>query len=301
MNHHDGVQVPPAAANVSFARALIRRAAHRAPPDLVQRLEEEWLADLAARPGPLSRLRFALGCHWAARTIALEFGAPARIASTRIATATASGPAVVAGRPAAPSGPPRTIFFIAIVGLHVALAYALIHAFLPRVGVNVPTLVGGFLDPPVEPTTPPLPVPGPSLAQLPKVTLTPPIVTLNLPADPERVISVTQSSVPTAQTVARPVRRVAGGLGAGFPNAEDFYPENYRRLGKEGAVTVRVCVDAAGRLTAGPLVAQTSGDALFDASALELARAGSGRYRAATEDGAAVGSCYPFRVRFRMR
>jgi hypothetical protein len=43
---------------------LVHRAASAAPPALVARLEEEWLADLATRPSVFSRLRFALGCCW---------------------------------------------------------------------------------------------------------------------------------------------------------------------------------------------------------------------------------------------
>src|SRR5436305_1066632 len=40
-----------------------------------QRLEEEWLADLAARRGQVSRLRLAIGCCWATRVIAYEHSA----------------------------------------------------------------------------------------------------------------------------------------------------------------------------------------------------------------------------------
>ena len=55
-----------------FAQRLIRLAARGAPPSLTERLEEEWLADLATRPSVLSRLRFAIGCCWATRVIAHE-------------------------------------------------------------------------------------------------------------------------------------------------------------------------------------------------------------------------------------
>jgi len=51
------------------APRMIRQAARTAPADLSDRLEEEWLADSLQRPGPLSRLRFALGCYWAAAVI----------------------------------------------------------------------------------------------------------------------------------------------------------------------------------------------------------------------------------------
>jgi hypothetical protein len=60
-----------------IAHGLIRSAARRAPEALSERLVEEWLADLSAQSGSISRLRFALGCCWASRVIAQEHAAPA--------------------------------------------------------------------------------------------------------------------------------------------------------------------------------------------------------------------------------
>jgi hypothetical protein len=45
---------------------VVQRAANLAPEAICHRLEEEWLADLSAQANPLLRLRFALGCCWAA-------------------------------------------------------------------------------------------------------------------------------------------------------------------------------------------------------------------------------------------
>jgi len=59
----------------SLAGMLIRHGARYAPSELAGRLEEEWLADLAAHP-PFTRLWFALGCCWAALVIAHEHGVP---------------------------------------------------------------------------------------------------------------------------------------------------------------------------------------------------------------------------------
>ena len=44
-----------------------------------------------------------------------------------------------------------------------------------------------------------------------------------------------------------------------------------------------------------------TGSARLDEGALKLARAGSGHYRATTEDGRPVNSCYPFRIRFQIK
>lgn len=53
---------------------LVRRAACNTPQFLCERLEEEWLADLAQRRGRMSQLRFALGCYWAATVISHDLG-----------------------------------------------------------------------------------------------------------------------------------------------------------------------------------------------------------------------------------
>ena len=98
-----------------------------------------------------------------------------------------------------------------------------------------------------------------------------------------------------------PVNRVLGGPGAGFPNTDDFYPESARRIGERGISTVNVCVDGAGRLIGKPTIARSSGSARLDEGALKLATAGSGHYRATTEDGRPVSACYPYRVRFQLK
>jgi biopolymer transport protein ExbD len=54
----------------TIARRVIEHAARRAPAALSQRLREEWLAALAEYRGPMARLKFALGCWWAANLIA---------------------------------------------------------------------------------------------------------------------------------------------------------------------------------------------------------------------------------------
>jgi TonB family protein len=97
------------------------------------------------------------------------------------------------------------------------------------------------------------------------------------------------------------VIRVQGGPGSGFPNTDDYYPSIAKRLEEQGVTTVGVCVGADGRLTSVPTIAQTSGSSRLDDGALLLAKAGSGHYRAATEDGRPVNSCYSFRVRFALR
>jgi len=72
----------------SIARRVIERAAHRAPPTLAERLQEEWLADLSEHHGRIARLRLALGCYWAAFLIRHD-DCPA--SSTPVMTSAAAG------------------------------------------------------------------------------------------------------------------------------------------------------------------------------------------------------------------
>ena len=91
------------------------------------------------------------------------------------------------------------------------------------------------------------------------------------------------------------------GPGAGFPNTDDYYPAAAIRAEEQGGIIMQVCVDTKGRLTAAPTTLQGTGIGRLDEAALKLARAGSGHYRATTEDGRAIESCYPLRVRFQLR
>jgi TonB family protein len=97
------------------------------------------------------------------------------------------------------------------------------------------------------------------------------------------------------------INRVLGGPGRGFPNTDDYYPSVARRMGERGVVAVSVCVDAKGRLTADPTLAQSSGSASLDEGGLKLAKAGSGHYRPTTEDGVPVSSCYVYRIRYDLK
>jgi TonB family protein len=97
------------------------------------------------------------------------------------------------------------------------------------------------------------------------------------------------------------INRVQGGPGIGFPSAHDFYPASAIRRGEQGIATVSACVDGTGRLTSNPTIVQSTGSSRLDEGALTLAIAGSGHYRATTENGKPVNSCYAFRIRFDLR
>jgi TonB family protein len=282
-----------------IARNLIRHAAHTAPPALSERLEEEWLADLTARSGALSQLRFALGCCWATTVITHEFGAPVRAA----AAAAVNKTIVVHHAGFGPSFSRRTTVILLIVGLHVLAICVLATGIMaPQVFKASPPRIDVSFLPRPAPPIPPTPV-HPTFAHF-RVDLP----TLQGPEIPTEQTATTQDQVteappvrPAGPSLPRPVHRVVGGPGARFPNTDEFYPEASRRLGEKGITTINVCVDGTGRLMAKPTIDQSSGSATLDEGALRLATAGSGHYRATTEDGRPVSACYPFRVRFQLR
>lgn len=313
MNQHDRSSRPPPVRSSApgqgwfdgIARNLILSAARRAPSALSERLQEEWLADLIARSGPLSQLGFALGCRWATTVIAHEFGAPVQAAAAAVVNkTTVVHQATVQHVGFGPSFSRRTTVILLIVGLHVLMIYVLATAIVaPRVlRTSPPPRIEFSLLPRPEPPVPPTPV-DPTLKNFRFDLPMPPgpMIPTEHPDATARPITPGPQIQPADPPLPRPLNRVLGGPGAGFPNTDDFYPEAARRIGEKGITTVNVCVDGAGWLIGKPTIAQSSGSARLDEGALKLAHAGSGHYRATTEDGRPVSACYPYRVRFQLK
>jgi len=280
---------------------LIHHAARRAPDSLSSRLEEEWLADLASRSSPWSRLRFAMGCCWASLVIVSEWprsGVPAASsAGARGFIALADGPW---GYFSKRSG---TLFLVA--GLHAALFYGLITTLSHTQRSPTPPDLQVLKPVPPE-TLPKLPLDlnfKPGVIDVPKLV---PEAPPKIDFEKELTTRVVDAQGPQVQQLPpevppHVVQRVAGGTGAGFPDTADFYPTLSLRLEEEGLSTVQVCVDPKGKLLADPTVVTSSGKARLDEAALRLARAGSGHYRSTTEDGRPVSSCYPLGIRFQLK
>jgi TonB family protein len=281
-----------------LVHGLIHHAARRAPDLLSERLEEEWLADLAERCGRISRLRFAVGCCWATSVIAHDHGAAALPATSSpvghalLGYAHADYPRLFSR---------RTITFLLVAGLHAAVLYGLAIGLTSKYVkvLSTPPFVARVLERPRSDLPPP-PQPQVShtrievpISEMPQVESEPGDGVEPTPQEPQR--SELSASVPT------PVKRVQGKPDAGFPSADDFYPPAAIRMGEKGSATVRACVDAKGRLISEPTIVESTGSPRLDEGALKLAKAGSGHYRATTEDGRPVNSCYPFRIRFELR
>jgi len=284
-----------------IARSLVQHAARRAPASLAERLEEEWLADFAERRGQLARLRFGVGCVWATNVIAHEYLEP------KVAAATAGGGTVATSNHQGPdfsflSG--RTLAVLGIIGLHGLIVYAFATGLVQKVVVMIEPPVTVIPDVPRTVDHPPPLPPVTDLHPVHPVIPDPDLPPIDIEKVGTFVIPVVQGPPDGGTAVVPqppPVKRVQGGPGKGFPNTDDFYPAYEIRNATTGTATVSVCTDEKGRLTADPTLAKTSGSAGLDQGALRLAKAASGHYRATTEDGRAVSSCYPFLVTFSIR
>ncbi|HEX4376222.1 MAG TPA: energy transducer TonB [Steroidobacteraceae bacterium] len=281
-----------------FAARVIRHTARRAPHPLNERLEEEWLADLAERRGHWQRMGLTLGCLWATRIIAAErvaaASAPAVIAAHGSTESLTSGPSPLSR---------RTIVLLMIVSIHALLLYGLISGLATRVAraIITPTTVEIIHQQKIERRAVDPLVPHPDMGHTRIDTLKFDPMHFDDVAEPA-IIPPGESGATTIVTVDPPppppaVRRI-GGPGPRFPATEDFYPAASRRAAEQGMSTVRVCVDAAGKLTGDPRIAQSSGVGRLDEGALRLARAGSGYYRSTLVNGHPIADCYPVRVHF---
>jgi len=263
---------------------------------LSERLEEEWLADLAERRGGLSRLWFAVGCCWATSVIAREHGVAALAA-----TSSPLGHGYLSAD-GSPLFSRRTVTFLLVAGLHAALLYGLVTGLSSQFNkVNTGPLEAREIKTPPRREVLPLPPPQVSSARI-EVPI--PEAMPRIESDPTDAVQGTRQETQRLELpapVAAVVNRVQGGPGSGFPSTDDFYPSIAIHMGEKGVATVRACVDGQGRLTSEPTIIQSTGSSRLDEGALRLAKAGSGHYRATTEDGRPVNSCYPFRIRFDLR
>jgi protein TonB len=194
----------------------------------------------------------------------------------------------------------RGAVLVTIIALHVFLLYALATGLARRaIEVLAPPIQTTIVEETKKEEAPP--PPPPPQFERPPVELPPPDVTINMPVE-ESTTAIRVVNTPVVKAapvaVARPGTSVM--FGKGFPNSDDFYPDASRRLEEQGTVTVHVCVGPDGKLTEEPTVAKGT-SARLDAGAIRLAKAGSGKYIAATEEGKPISKCINFNVKFQLR
>jgi protein TonB len=196
----------------------------------------------------------------------------------------------------------RAIVLVGIVVFHVLLGWVFASG-LARQAIQViaPPIQTDIIEEiEVQDTPPP---PPPPEFERPPVEVPPPEVTIDIPVDTQTstaITDVTDRPVPMAPPPPPPPKAVKKPtLGKNFPASEDYYPAASKRLGEEGAPTVKVCVGPNGKLTEEPSIATTSGSARLDEGAIKLAKAG--RYVAGSVDGQPSTDCLNFRVKFELK
>jgi len=197
----------------------------------------------------------------------------------------------------------RSAVLAVIIALHVFIGWALATGLARKaIEVLAPPIQTDIVQE-VEKKSEPPPPPPPEF-QKPPVEVPPPDVTIDMPVETTQttaITNVTTRHVEAPPPVAKAVTRTPVGPGKGFPATEDYYPQASRRLEEQGVVVVNVCVDPSGKLSQEPSIDKTSGSPRLDEGGIKLAKAGSGRYKPATEDGKAVPGCGKFAIRFQLR
>ena len=193
----------------------------------------------------------------------------------------------------------RGIVLVAIIGLHVFIAWAIATGLARRaLEVIAPPIQTDIVEE-VKTEKEPPPPPPPEFEK-PPVEVPPPDVTIDMPVEAPATTAITAVAA-TPHAPAPPVHvgsHKAPTVAKNFPASEEYYPAASKRLNEEGAPTVHVCVGANSKLTAAPTIAQSSGSPRLDEGALNLAKAG--RYIAGMDDGKPIDACFDFRIKFQM-
>ena len=196
----------------------------------------------------------------------------------------------------------RSAVLAAIIALHVFILWALATGLARKaIEVLAPPIQTDIVQEEKNKAEPPPPPPPEMRKEV--VEVPPPDINIAMPeAGPSTTAITARVEQPKAAApVARAaVAATAVGLGKGFPNVDDYYPDASRRLGEEGLTVVDNCVGPDGKLTEAPKVGKSSGHERLDQAAVKVAQVGSGRFKPATEDGKPVSKCTQLPIRFKL-
>jgi protein TonB len=196
----------------------------------------------------------------------------------------------------------RTAVFALIIALHLFILWAFATGLARKaIEVLAPPIQTDIVEEEKQKNEPPPPPPPEMKKQV--VEVPPPDINIAMPEVGPQTNAITarvaeKAPAPVAKAA---VAATAVGLGKGFPNVDDYYPDASRRLGEEGLTVVDVCVGPDGKLTEPPKVNKSSGHERLDQAAVKVATVGSGRFKPATEEGKPVTKCTQLPIRFKLR
>jgi protein TonB len=194
----------------------------------------------------------------------------------------------------------RAIAFMAVISVHVLAIYALWIDLADSSVRPEPTILQIEVIPTDrrrEPLPPP-PAPPLNLNQSVVIQVAPPEAEIAPAADPPppeiqtaRIeltppASATPESAPHATVKPKPLH---------VPSGWERYPAESVGARETGAVTITICISAAG-MPDSVRVTQSSGFSRLDQAAVGIGK--EARFKPATEDGKPVSICLPYRIRF---
>jgi periplasmic protein TonB len=195
----------------------------------------------------------------------------------------------------------RGVVVGAILLLHLFILWALVTGLASRAIEALAPPVQAVFQPEDVKNTPPPPPPPPTFER-PPVEIPPTDTIVEVPqAVATTAISNTTTHPVAAAAVAKAVARTPAGTGKNFPPSDEYYPPASQRLEEQGVAVVNICVGPDNRLTAPTSIEKTSGFPRLDEAALKYTNAASGKYKAATEDGKPIPSCFKLAIRFQLK
>jgi periplasmic protein TonB len=195
----------------------------------------------------------------------------------------------------------RGIVVGGILLLHVFIAWALATGLANKAIEAIAPPIQTVIETEKKDEAPPPPPPPPTFERPPvEIPPTDTIVEMPVAQNTTAISNTTTQHVAAAPVAVHQGVKTYPKAGKGFPNSEDYYPAASKRLNEEGAPVVHVCVGAGGKVTEAPTIATSSGSSRLDQGALDLVKAGSGKFQPGTEDGKVVDMCFDLRIKFQM-
>jgi TonB family protein len=192
----------------------------------------------------------------------------------------------------------RTVVMAVIIGLHAALIAGLMAWKIAEAvsDTSPSTIKLAWVNEPEKAK------PTPVVTKAAEVPLAPLEVTVPVPVEVDTPPDVPVDSTAIAATAQSDADSAAVDTPIQYRAvrpANDYYPPQAIRMSQAGAVVVRTCVDASGKLSSTPQVVKPNGSALLDGAAIKWASEAL-RFTPATRGGVAVASCKDFRVNFQL-
>jgi periplasmic protein TonB len=194
----------------------------------------------------------------------------------------------------------RTAVLAIIVGLHIAIIWALASGLAQRaIQMVAPPIQTEIVQQTKQQLKPP-PPPPPQLQQQ-QVEVPPPVIQINVPAASQThaitiVKRVVRAAPPAPSGPTTPLQPIA----RDFPQPDQYYPDASKRLGEQGTALVKLCVGAGGRVVGEPAITRSTGSSRLDQAAIRYAKGTSGHFRPAMRDGVPITSCVSLPIKFQL-